>query len=121
MLQAELIPSAVAAAGHAANQDPYQAWFDAARLPSPLIVRQRQPGDRIQPVGMGGKSVKLSDLMINLKLPYRSRATWPVVCVGDQVIWLPGCRQSHLALPDASTRQVLQLRLLHFPADSDTP
>ena len=121
VLQAELIPSAVAAAGHAANQDPYQAWFDTARLPSPLIVRQRQPGDRIQPVGMGGKSVKLSDLMINLKLPYRSRATWPVVCVGDQVIWLPGCRQSHLALPDASTRQVLQLRLIHFPADPDTP
>jgi len=120
VLQAALLSSQEAADLIVANQDPYQAWFDSSRLKFPLVMRHRQPGDRMQPAGMAGKSVKLSDLMINLKLPYRSRSTWPVVCAGDQVIWVPGCRQSHIALPDASTQQVLSLRLIHLPVDPGT-
>ncbi len=117
VLQAALVSSQLAADLFVANQDPYQAWFDVSMLTFPLRVRHRQPGDRMQPAGMAGKSVKLSDLMINLKLHYRSRSTWPVVCAGNQVIWVPGCRQSRFALPDASTQQVLHLRLIHLPVD----
>ena len=118
VLQAEIIPSAMVPACGTTAGGSYKAWFDAARLPSPLLVRQRQPGDCIQPSGMGGKSVKLSDLMINLKLPYRSRATWPVVCAGDQVIWVPGCRQSHFALLEQNTQVFLRLCLLRLPSGS---
>ncbi len=92
-------------------QDLYQATFDAERLKLPLYIRHRLPGDRLQPAGMHGKTVKLSDLMINLKLPARSRSTWPLVCSGEQIIWVPGCRQSYLAQPDTSTQRVVRLLL----------
>ena len=111
VLQAEIITSTMVPACNTAAGESYQAWFDASRLPSSLIIRQRQPGDRIRPSAMGGKSVKLSDLMINFKLPYRSRATWPVVCTGDQIIWVPGLRQSCLAFPEQNTQVFLRLRL----------
>ena len=92
-------------------QDHYLATFDADRLVFPLYIRHRLPGDRLQPAGMHGKTVKLSDLMINLKLPARSRRTWPLVCSGEQIIWVPGCRQSYLAQPDTSTQRVVRLHL----------
>jgi tRNA(Ile)-lysidine synthase len=94
------------------DQDPYQAWFDAEMIPLPLYIRRRQPGDRIQPQGMGGKRVKISDLMINQKLPYRSRGTWPLICAGGEIIWVPACRQSQFAWPGESTRRLLQLQLI---------
>ncbi len=94
------------------GEDSYQAWFDAAVISTPLIIRCRKPGDRMQPAGMGGKRVKISDLMINQKLPYRSRGNWPLICAGSEIIWVPGCRQSQVALPGESTRQLLQLKLV---------
>ncbi len=120
VLQATLL-----AAGESSSQavasdaDPYQVWFDASRIAQPLQVRSRRVGDRMQPAGMGGKTVKLSDLMINLKLPYRSRATWPIVCAGGKIVWVPGCRQSLIARPDESTRQLLQLKLICLPESGE--
>jgi tRNA(Ile)-lysidine synthase len=103
----------------AADRDPYQAWFDADALLLSLHVRSRQAGDRIHPRGMDGKTVKISDLMINLKLPYRSRATWPLVCMGDEIVWVPGCRVSCIARPTQKTQRLLNLKLtrLQVPAD----
>ena len=36
------------------DPDPYSALFDMDRLPGPLTVRRRQPGDRFTPLGMSG-------------------------------------------------------------------
>jgi tRNA(Ile)-lysidine synthase len=93
------------------NQDLYQAWVDADDLELPLIVRSRLAGDCIQPIGMNGHSVKVSDLMINLKLPRRARRTWPLVCSGDRILWVPGCRLSQGAQVSANSRSVLHLSL----------
>jgi tRNA(Ile)-lysidine synthase len=95
------------------NQDPFQAWMDASELELPLIVRARHRGDRFLPLGMGGHSMKLSDLMINLKLPNRARATWPLVCSGEKILWVPGFRLSHLARIKPTTPQVVHLRVIH--------
>jgi len=98
------------------NQDPFQAWMDASELELPLIVRARRRGDRFQPLGMGGHSLKLSDLMINLKLPNRARTTWPLVCSGGNILWVPGFRLSHLARLKPSTSQAVHLRIIHSSA-----
>ena len=48
-----------------------------------LVRRGTQPerrGTRIKPLGMEGHSVKISDLMVNVKMPRRARAGWPLVC-----------------------------------------
>jgi tRNA(Ile)-lysidine synthase len=71
------------------NNDRYQTWLNLEAAGAELCVRRPRPGDRVAPLGMGGTQ-KLSDLFINAKLPRRARAAWPLVCRGDEIIWVPG-------------------------------
>lgn len=76
------------------NTNPYQAWMDISDLPPPLILRPPQPGERFAPLGMNGQRVKISDLFTNLKIPIRARPRWPLLCAGNEVIWVVGLRLS---------------------------
>jgi tRNA(Ile)-lysidine synthase len=87
----------------------WEAWLDADLAGPHLFVRRARPGDRFQPLGMQGSSMKLSDFWINCKLPRRARAGWPLVCSGEQVAWVPGFRVAHPFRVTASTRQVIHL------------
>jgi tRNA(Ile)-lysidine synthase len=93
------------------NSDPFQVWMDAAQLHLPLTVRIRRPGDRFAPLGMAGKSVKLSDLMINLKIPARARKNWPLVFSAEKLAWVPGMRLAHDYQVSNSTSQAIYLRV----------
>ena len=93
------------------NADPFRAWFDAGDQLSALAVRARQPGDRFRPLGMGGDSTKLSDFMINQKIPRRARQRWPLVCMGDEIVWVPGFRQSHGFRLSQESKRILFLQL----------
>jgi tRNA(Ile)-lysidine synthase len=116
-LHAEIVPPPQTYEPIYNNPDPYQAWFDQESLQTPLTVRTRLPGDRMQLQGMETGKVKLSDLMINLKLPRRAREGWPVVCSGEQIGWLPGLRQAAPFQITAETKALVYLRLYraHFP------
>lgn len=111
-LQAVLLPcTAEALAQAAANPDPYQAWLDAEALAFPLTLRTPRPGDRFQPLGMEGHSLKLSDFWINARLPQHARGGWPLLEAGGQIAWIPGFRPAHFARLQSSTRQVCFLHL----------
>ena len=90
-----------------ANDDPFQAWVDSKGISDALELRVRQEGDRFQPLGMDGHEVKLSDFFINVKLPQRARDRWPLLCMGDKVVWVPGYRPAHPYRLTESTRQAL--------------
>jgi tRNA(Ile)-lysidine synthase len=91
--------------------DTWSAWLDADALNGPLTVRAPRPGDRFQPLGMPDGSLKLSDFFINVKLPKRARAHWPLVCSGDRIVWVPGYRPAHAARGTEATRRVLKMSL----------
>jgi tRNA(Ile)-lysidine synthase len=91
--------------------DPYQAWMDIGEINQPIIARSREPGDQVRPLGMDGHSIKISDLMINLKLPKRARVSWPLICSGDDILWVPGFRLSHLVRLNQNTKKAIHLRL----------
>lgn len=99
--------------------DNWSACFDAdltenhpsTNLRARLTVRPFRAGDRFEPLGMPGQTAKLSDLFINLKIPKRFRKNWPVVCVEDEIAWIPGLRMAHRYRCTDSTRRVLVLRL----------
>jgi len=57
-----------------ANADPWQAFLDAQAVGARLALRTRRPGDRFQPLGLGGHEVKLADFLTNRKV---SRAAAP--------------------------------------------
>ena len=89
------------------NDDPYQVWLDAKGVTDALELRERKSGDRFEPLGMDGHEMKISDFFINVKLPQRARDRWPLLCMGDKVIWVPGYRPAHSFRLMESTRQVL--------------
>ena len=93
------------------NDNAFQVWLDASRLPKKLEVRARRPGDRFEPFGMDGHTMKLSDFFINEKLPQRAREAWPLLCAGDTVIWVPGYRPAHPFRLTDKTRQVIYFTL----------
>lgn len=93
------------------NRDPYQAWFDAARLESRLLLRSRQTGDQFAPLGMNGQRVSLKDWMIKQKLPQRARAGWPLLCSGVEIVWVPGFQPAHWSSLTSATRKILHLSL----------
>lgn len=72
------------------NQDRYQAWLQPQAASPSLTIRTRKRGDRIKPLGMSGRTIKLANFMINVHLPQPVRARWPVVCLEDRIVWLPG-------------------------------
>ncbi len=94
-----------------ANEDPFQVWLDARELSESLELRARQEGDRFEPLGMDGHETKLSDFFINVKLPQRARDRWPLLCMGERVVWVPGYRPAHPFRLTESTRQALYFSL----------
>lgn len=89
----------------------HQVWVDARQIQSPLLVRARRDGDRLQPFGLDGHSIKLSDFMINEKLPRRAREKWPLVCSRDHIVWVPGYRLAHPFRVTEATTEMVNLTL----------
>ncbi len=85
-----------------------EAVFDAERVGTDVSVRRRRPGDRMRPLGMSG-SKKLQDLMVDCKVPAVARDGVPVVCAGEGIVWLVGCRVDDRFKVAPSTRSVLRL------------
>jgi tRNA(Ile)-lysidine synthase len=97
------------------NRDPFQAWISPEAGTSPvLVIRSRRAGERFRPLGFEGHSLKLSDFMINVKLPQAIRSMYPLVCEGERIIWVPGYRIAHECRLTPSTRIVLHLHLSRF-------
>jgi tRNA(Ile)-lysidine synthase len=104
-----------------ANPDSFQAWVDADLARFPLVVRPRRSGDRWQPLGLEKGSQKLSDFFVNEKCPPRARARWPLLCSGDQILWIPGYRPSQACRLSTGTRKILHLRVWRVRASQSPP
>ncbi|HXI59503.1 MAG TPA: tRNA lysidine(34) synthetase TilS [Polyangia bacterium] len=86
--------------------------FDADQVPTPLVLRQRRPGDRMRPRG-GRGSRKVSDLLIDAKIARPERASLPVLTAADDtILYVPGLRPSEVGRPDAETRRWVYVRTL---------
>jgi tRNA(Ile)-lysidine synthase len=92
------------------NQDPWQAFLDRDVTGSELILRRRQPGDRFQPLGLGGRQTTLREFMINVKIPAQWRHLVPIVASPLHIVWLAGWRVDERARITESTKRVLHLR-----------
>ncbi|MDO8754617.1 MAG: tRNA lysidine(34) synthetase TilS, partial [Anaerolineales bacterium] len=97
------------------NQDQFQVWLDAENLPGSFELRRRRPGDCFQPLGMDGHSQKVTDFFVNEKVPQRARAGWPLLCAGQEIVWVPGYRASHSHRLTESTESVIYFSITHTP------
>lgn len=73
-----------------------------------LLVDGFRPGDRMRPLGMTGTR-KLSDLLVDAKVPRRLRTSTPVVRDGERIVWLAGVRMSEEYRVDSATARAVRL------------
>jgi len=60
--------------------------LDWNRLSGPLEIRNWRPGDQYQPVGHSGAE-KIKVLFHQARVPLWERRHWPVVTMGDVILW----------------------------------
>ena len=94
----------------AAPDHPWTGFFDAQVVTPPLVLRPRRRGDRFQPLGMEGHHVKVSDLMINLKIPEPWRSHVPLLVAGKDILWICGRRIAASAKVKPETDKVARFR-----------
>jgi len=84
--------------------------FDLAKLKFPLIIRSWQSGDYFYPLGMKHKK-KISDYMIDTKIPVNLKKRYPVILSEGEVIWLAGLRIDDRYKIDHYTSQVYEIKI----------
>ena len=94
------------------KQNPEHAWLNPADLEWPLMVRQPIVGERWSPLGMVHKHQKMSDFLINQKIPRTARSFWPVVCSAGSILWVVGLRISQAWRLTGDEVEVLHLQLI---------
>lgn len=91
---------------------PLRAVLDAAALGRTLTIRGWRPGDRVQPLGLGGRK-KLQDVFVDRKVAFDERRRVPIV-VDEQgrIAWVAGhvVGEAFRVTPDSSAVVVLTLR-----------
>ncbi len=86
------------------------AFFDADLLKFPLSVRRWAAGDTFRPFGMGGRSKKVSDFLVDRKLDLisKSRVRVLVDAEGD-ILWVVGLRSDHKTRVTDQTTQIAKV------------
>jgi tRNA(Ile)-lysidine synthase len=82
----------------------WEAWLDAEAVGPSLLLRPRRPGDRFCPQGLGGHTVKLSEFMIDQKVPGDVRAGWPLLEGANGLAWVCGLRLDERAVARADSQ-----------------
>jgi tRNA(Ile)-lysidine synthase len=113
VLHAELLDRAALPAGWQTNADPWRVYLDAQAAAGGLWLRTRLPGDRFQPLGMEGRSVKLADFLTNQKVPQPARDRLPLLVGAAGILWVGGQRLDERCAVQSFTQSVLLIRLLH--------
>lgn len=90
------------------EKDDLTAYLDLANSGDRLTVRTRKRGDRFQPLGLD-QPKKLGEFMIDAKIPQAWRGRVPLVCSGEQILWVVGWRLDERAKVSADTKRVLSL------------
>lgn len=89
-------------------------WFDYDKIQELPEIRSRRPGDRITVTALGQQK-KISDLMIDEKVPrmLRDQIVFPVS--GEEVLWIPGLRDNMRYFISRETRRILEIKYTETP------
>ena len=68
--------------------------LNSKEISLPLYIRNKQPGDYIEVLGLNGKK-KISDIFIENKIPKDNRNTYPLlVDSNNKILWIPNIKKS---------------------------
>lgn len=91
----------------------WEAFLDYERAGQGLILRRRRPGDRFQPLGMGGHWKLLRAFLIERKIPEVLREGIPLLTTAEgQIAWVAGLRIDERFKVMEETKSVLHLEFV---------
>lgn len=90
------------------SRQPEVGALDADRLSFPLTLRPWRPGDWFCPLGMDHRK-KLSDFLVDQKLPRHRKAAVYVLTSGEDIVWVVGHRVDHRFRITEATRNVYEI------------
>ncbi len=89
---------------------PRDESIDLDAVAGRMFVRAPVPGDRFEPLGMGGKSRPLADFFRSCRVPRERRARVPLVCDQRGIIWVAGQRIADRVKVTPQTERTVDLR-----------
>lgn len=86
-------------------------FVDEDKLWYPLVLRRWKDGDVFQPLGMDGKSKKVSKFFKDEKLSLiEKEKTW-LLCSDNEIVWIVGLRQDERFKIKSTTKNILKIQL----------
>lgn len=95
------------------SEDACTKGFDYDKINQMIFCRTRQRGDHMR---LKGGRKKIKELFIDEKIPRAEREAYPLIAMGQEVLWAPGLRLSEGLRADGQTEQVLFIRIRRVQA-----
>ncbi len=89
------------------SEGPEKLYLDADTFTLPLHLRKWHNGDRMKPLGMGGKSQKVQDILTNAKLSSIQKQQSLILESAEGLLCIPGMRIAEWAKVGSQTKKVL--------------
>ena len=96
------------------DMSPWIAHLDGDRITYPLVMRCFTPGDRFVPLGMTGHK-KLKDFFVDQKIPSHVRKRIPLLCRGEDLVWVCGMRLDERFKVRPETKRTVRVTLALSP------
>jgi tRNA(Ile)-lysidine synthetase-like protein len=85
------------------DRDGWTTWV--AGIESGLVIRAPQAGDRLAPLGGVGRR-EVRRLLMEARVPRAARAGYPLLAVGETIVWVPGICRGEARVPPPGTPAV---------------
>lgn len=86
----------------------YTKWLNYDKIDEILQIRRRKRGDYLIINASGGRK-KIKDYFIDCKIPREIRDEIPLLCMGQEVLWVVGYRIGESWKVDAHTKEILEI------------
>lgn len=86
-------------------------FVDEDKLWFPIELRRWKKGDSFQPIGMEGKSKKVSKFFKDQKFSMLEKGNIWILCSDNQVVWIVGIRQDERFKVKNTTKNILKIQL----------
>ena len=90
------------------NQESLIQYFDFDKINDNILIRKRNDGDKIIPLGMSGTK-KLKDIFIDMKIPKEKRESIPILCFDQKIAWIIGIRTSEEYKVTNQSKNILKI------------
>lgn len=95
------------------------AHLDCEKTGKDLKLRLWEKNDAFQPIGMKGKTKKISDFLNDLKVPLHLKPQVCVVVADEQIVWVVGYRIDERFKVTEKTKTILELTILEENKNDD--